>query len=264
MTSFLSAYEVKGKTALITGAGRGIGKGIAWVLAEAGVQCAINARTTRYVEPLVAEMRKAGYKAVSVIGDGTTQEGADAMGKAALKKLGHIDILVNNIGDAVLKPLVALPGKDPKNVMSDADVKYQMDINFMNAVYVSRALGPHLLKQGKGRVINIGSILGDMARADAAVNGAAKAALHQFTKALAVEWAPYGITVNCIAPGYFPDEVTAGKEGVQEYVRLSKKTVPLKRIGELHEVGLLTLYLASEAASYMTGQTIFLDGGMTL
>ena len=264
MSTYLSAYDIKGKTALITGAGRGIGKGIGWVLAEAGVRCAINARTTKHVDPLVAEMRAQGYDAVSVIGDGTTQVGANALGEEALKKLGHIDILVNNIGDAVLKPLVPLPGKDPTNVMSDADVQFQMDINFMNAVYVSRALGPHLLERGNGRVINIGSILADIARKNTAVNAGAKAALHQFTKALAVEWAPYGITVNCIAPGYFPDEVTAGKEGVQEYVEMAKKEVPLRRIGELHEVGLLTLYLASPAANYMTGQVIYLDGGMTL
>lgn len=265
MTVLPQEYDVSGKKVLITGAGRGIGKGIALVLADAGAELAINALTPKYVGPLVAELNAAGHKAVSVLADATDARDAERMIGEAVHKLGHLDVLINNVGDAVLKPLVPRPGKVPTEAMTDEELRYQIDINLMHAVHCSRAVGPHFFERGHGKVINISSIWSRKApRRPMAVNASAKAALNMFTQALALEWAPYQITVNCIAPGLFPDIVTVGKEGMQEFVDRAKAEVPLGRHGQLREVGLLALYLVSDASRFMTGQVLFLDGGQSL
>ncbi len=258
-------YDVTGKKVLITGAGRGIGKGIAWVLADAGAELAINARTTQYVDPLVAEIKASGGKALSVIADATDARDAERMMRETIQRLGHIDVLVNNVGDAVIKPLVARPGKPSSEAITDEEIRYQIDINLMHAVQCSRAVGTHFMERRAGKVINISSVWASKApRFTAAVNASAKAGLNMFTQALALEWAPFHITVNCIAPGLFPDVVTVGKDGMQEFVDRAEREVPLRRHGELREVGLLALYLVSDASRYMTGQTLHLDGGQSL
>lgn len=259
-------FDVTGRAVLITGAGRGIGKGIAQVLAEAGADVAINALTETHVVPLAAELAAAtGRTVVPVIADVTAAAGAGRAVDEALAKLGRIDVLVNALGDSIRTPLVGLPGGEAAGQpIADGDLGFIMDINLTEALLCTRAVGPHMLARGSGKVINISSWTGRQGGGEMVLYTTAKTALAGFTRAQALEWAPHGIQINCIAPGLFPDIVTGGPERVRRSEQRARAEVPLGRTGRLREVGYLALYLASGASDYMTGQTIALDGGLSL
>jgi len=252
----ISEYDLTGKVVFVTGAGRGIGKGIAQVLAEAGADVIINALTSRYVEGLAADIGKAtGRRVVPLVADVTKADEVERAIARIVGEFGALHILVNNLGDAIRKPLVQL---------TDEELRTVLDLNFTATVLCSRAVGPHMLARRSGKVINITSFAAAKGTPNLTIYAAAKAALVGFTRALALEWAPSGIQVNGIGPGLFPDPVTVGEAGYRQRVEDAKLTVPLKREGRLREVGLLALYLASAASDYMTGQTLYLDGGLTL
>ena len=258
-------YDIKGKVVFITGAGRGIGKGIAQVLAEAGADIALNALTPKYVEATAAQIAAdSGRRVVPVIADVTKSEDVKRAVNSILATFGRIDVLVNALGDSIRKPLVTLPGKESPAGVSDDELRFIMDINLTEALLCTRAVGPHMLARGSGKVINIASWTAHQGGRDLVLYTTAKTALAGFTRAQALEWAPYGVHVNTIAPGIFPDVVTSGEERVRQSTERAQQTVPLKRPGRLREVGLLALYLASDASAYMTGQTILLDGGLGL
>ena len=252
----ISEYDLTGKVVFVTGAGRGIGKGIAQVLAEAGADVIINALTSRYVEGLAADIGKAtGRRVVPLVADVTKADEVERAIARIVGEFGALHILVNNLGDAIRKPLVQL---------TDEELRTVLDLNFTATVLCSRAAGPHMLARRSGKVINITSFAAVKAAPSLTIYAAAKAALVGFTRALALEWAPHGVQVNGIGPGFFPDPVTVGDAAYQQRVEDAARTVPLGREGRLREVGLLALYLASAASDYMTGQTIYLDGGLTL
>ena len=262
----IGEYDLSGRVAFVTGAGRGIGKGIAQVLAEAGADVVINSLTDRYVTPLAAEIAKSsGRRVVPLVADVTKSEDVDRAVERVLSQFGALDILVNNLGDSIHKPLVAAPeatGGPPR--MSDEELRFVLDVNLTATLLCTRAVGPHMLARRSGKVINVGSFASERGRAMLTIYAAAKTALVGFTRSLALEWAPYGVQVNGIAPGLFPDPVTVGEAGYAERQQNARKTVPLQREGRLREVGLLALYLAAPASDYMTGQTLYLDGGLTL
>lgn len=259
-------FDITGKIAFVTGAGRGIGKGIAQVLAEAGADVAINALTGNHVPGLATELGEAtGRTVLPIIGDVTKPDGAQHAVDEVLKKFGRIDILVNALGDSLKAPLVGLPGGDSAgDPISDDDLNFIMDINLTEALLCTRAVGPHMLARGSGKVINISSWTGLQGGGEMVLYTTAKTALAGFTRAQALEWAPHGIQVNCIAPGLFPDIVTGGPDRVRQSEERAKREVPLGRTGHLKEVGYLALYLASSASDYMTGQMLMLDGGLSL
>lgn len=259
-------FDVTGKVVLVTGAGRGIGKGIAEVLAEAGADVAINALTAKYVEPLSAGLAAStGRRVVPVLADVTTAAGAQRAVDETIARLGRIDVLVNALGDSIRKPLVALPGSDGAGTqIADADMRFVMDINLTQALVCTRAVGPHMLARRSGKVINVAAWTAHQGGREMVLYTTAKTALAGFTRAQALEWAPFGIQVNCIGPGLFPDVVTSGEERVRQTHERARTVVPLGRPGKLRECGFLALYLASAASDYMTGQTILLDGGMGL
>lgn len=259
-------FDVTGKVVFITGAGRGIGRGIAGVLAEAGADVALNALTPRYVNAAAAEIAAAsGRRVVPVVGDVTQPDTVRRAVDSVLTTFGRIDVLVNALGDSIRKPLVTLPGKqDGAAGVSDDELRFIMDVNLTEALLCTRAVGPHMLARRSGKVINIASWTAHSGGRDMVIYTTAKTALAGFTRAQALEWAPYGVQVNAVAPGLFPDVVTAGEERFQQLTQRAEQTVPLGRAGRLREVGLLALYLASAASDYMTGQTILLDGGLGL
>jgi len=255
-------YDVTGKIVFITGAGRGIGKGIAQVLAEAGADIAINALTGKYVDGLAADLAAAtGRRVIAVTGDMTRADEVQRAIDHVMETFGRIDVLVNALGDSIRKPLVALPDRTP---IAEADLRFIMDINLTEALLCTRAVGPHMLARRSGKVINVSSWTAHQGGRDVVLYTTAKTALAGFTRAQALEWAPYGVQVNCIAPGLFPDVVTMGEDRLRQSNERAKAEVPLGRTGHLREVGLLALYLASSASDYMTGQTILLDGGLGL
>ena len=258
------AFDVTDKVVFITGAGRGIGKGIAQVLAEAGADVAINSLTPRYGEGVAADIAAAsGRKVVPVVADVTNTDDVQRAVDSVMETFGRIDVLINNLGDAIYKPLVALPGAETP-ALTDEELNRVMDVNLTEAILCTRAVGPHMLARRSGKVINISSWTARQGGGDMVVYSIAKTGLAGFTRAQALEWAPYGVHVNSIAPGIFPDPVTVGDDGMQRAKDMAARSVPLTRPGELREVGYLALYLASAASDYMTGQTIFLDGGMSL
>jgi NAD(P)-dependent dehydrogenase (short-subunit alcohol dehydrogenase family) len=172
-------------------------------------------------------------------------------------------MLVNAVSDATRKPLVGLPGQEGEGIgITDDDLRFIMDINLTEALLCTRAVGPAQpplwQDHQRGGVDCPPGTPGEGAVHDS------QTALAGFTRAQALEWAPYGIHVNAIAPGLFPDVVTSGEQGMRRTTERAEATVPLRRPGRLREAGFLALYLASSASDYMTGQTILLDGGLGL
>ena len=255
-------FDVSGKTVIITGAARGIGKGIARVLAHAGARVMVTALTETYLAPLGRGMQEAGYPILTITADATDSDDWQRVTDYALSEWGHIDALVNNLGDAIRKPLVPTPGSDGTPITDD-EYRFVLDVNLTQAFKGCRAVGPHMIERGRGRVINISGFAARRGSPEALVYSTAKAGVARLTQTLALEWAPYGITVNCIAPGIFPDPETADPAQLANSRQNARENVPLGRVGELAEVGYLTLYLMSDASSYMTGETLYIDGGLS-
>ncbi|MBN1665410.1 MAG: SDR family oxidoreductase [Deltaproteobacteria bacterium] len=263
----LKEYDITGKVVFITGAGRGIGKGIAQVLAEAGADVAINALTDKYVVDTARDIAAAsGRRVLPVLADVTNSEGVQQALDQVFKAFGRIDVLVNNLGDAMRAPLVKLPDRKGQTA-SDEQIKKVIDINMTAAILCTRAVGPHMLERRSGKIINTSSYTAGRGGKDVVLYTLAKAAVVGFTRAQALEWAPYNIQINSIAPGFFPEPLNmlnADEETLKRMSAYIAKITPLGRAGQLREVGLLALYLASSASDYMTGQTLYLDGGLSL
>ena len=254
-------FDVEGKTVIVTGAARGIGRGIAEVLVEAGAKVLVTSLTDRYLKPFSDEMAKAGHPIETLTADATTSKEWDRTIKFALSKFGHVDALINNLGDAIMRPIVPLPDHPSRERISDDEYRKVLDVNLTEAFMGCRAVGPHFIERRRGKVINISSSSARRGAPETLVYSTAKAALVRLTQTLALEWAPYGITVNCIAPGSFPDPTTTGYQGYNEAKSDAKKRVPLGSVGNIREVGFLALYMISAASNYMTGETVYIDGG---
>ncbi len=259
-----SAYSLEGRTALVTGAGRGIGTGIATVLAEAGATVIVNALTDSHLGPFVERLaRETGRAVHGITGDCTTAEGAARLAARAADVAPPVDILVNNLGDAVRATFLPLDDAPDAGPVSDAVIAQSLDLNLMGAIYCTRAFGAGMLQRRRGKVINISSLSAFNGSPHLSLYAAAKAGLGGFTRSLALEWARHGVQVNAIAPGLFPDAAALGPERYAAVVEKTRSRIPMGRVGEFREVGLLALYLASSASDYMTGQVLSLDGGMT-
>jgi NAD(P)-dependent dehydrogenase (short-subunit alcohol dehydrogenase family) len=268
-------FDVAGKVVLVTGAGRGIGSGIAEVLAEAGATVALNALSPTFAEPTARAIRdrihdhahdssSSATGGIEVFtGDVTQTQGAEPIVERVLERFGRIDVLVNNLGDALMEPLVALP-ETTTSTLDDERLQRILDLNLMATLRCTRAVGAHFLARRSGKVINISSYTAARGGGRLVIYTAAKAAVVGFTQAQALEWARYNIQVNAIAPGLFPDPRTQGEAGAKTGEQFAARFVPVGRAGHLREVGLLTLYLASAASDYMTGQTLYLDGGASI
>ena len=266
----LREYSLEGKLAIVTGAGRGIGKAISLVFAEAGADIVAVARNVEQIEETVAEVRRLGSRAIAIPADVTKADQVERMVEKTISEFGKIDILVNNAGMIHLKQLVPIPDvklsgwervRDLDTAMSEEEWHRTMNTNLSSVFLCSRAVGPYMIKQRKGKVINISSrnaISGDPYRLH---YNTSKAAVNMFTRCLAVEWAPFNINVNAIGPGAFQTTLSAELFKNEEIREQTLSPIPLKRAGELRELGLLALYLASDASNYMTGQIFYLDGG---
>jgi gluconate 5-dehydrogenase len=259
----LKEFDITGQKVLVVGAGRGIGKGIALAFAEAGADVAIAGLTPTGVNKVAREVRALGRAALPLTGDATKAADMDRVAQQALAEFGRVDTLVNCVGDAIRKPVVKLPGGKLEG-MTEAEWHFILDINLTEAFQGCRALGPHLLERRQGSVINISGWASFRGRPESAAYDAAKAGVMRFTECLAQEWAPYGIRVNAIAPGSFPDPEQMSVEAYQARQETAGKQIPLGRTGRLKEVGYLAVFLASPAAAYVTGQTWAVDGGLSI
>lgn len=259
----LPEFDISGQRILLVGASRGIGKGVARVLAEAGAEVAIASLNLASAEKAAADIRASGGKACAFAADATRAGDMERLATEVLGRWGGIDCLVNCVGDSIGKPVVARPGRTEQG-MSETEWHGIVDINLTQAFAGCRAFGPQFLKQGHGSVINISGIAALRPTAERAAYGAAKAALTAFTTATALEWAPWKVRVNAIAPGLFPDPEQLKPEALKQRQDAAAARVPLGRIGNTREVGLMALYLASNAAAYVTGQTFCIDGGVSV
>lgn len=257
------AHDLSGKVVFVTGAGRGIGRGIAEVAAECGADVALNALTDRYVTDLAARIAgDTGRRVVPVVGDVTSPAGARAAVESAVAELGRIDVLVNNLGDAIAKPLVALPGDDRPG-MTDEEVETVMGLNLGATIACTRAAAGAMLERRSGTIINISSFAALRGGLNTVIYATAKTALTGFTRALALEFAPFGVHVNAVAPGTFPDPVTSGERYEASLARAASNT-PIGRAGDVREIGYAVAFLASAEADYIVGQTLAVDGGVSL
>src|SRR4030042_571265 len=247
-------FSLIDKVAIVTGSGRGIGKAIALGLAEAGSDVVVLARTAADVEKTAEEVRALDRKALAVPTDVRVTDQIYAMVETTLKEFGHIDILVNNAGAAFLAPTLGLSEGG-----WDALIRENLKTPFL----CSKAAAPAMIKQGGGSIINISSTEGVRSAATTAAYAAAKAGGINSTRRLAVEGAQYHIRLNVICPGFIENRglpaALKGNNGLQQ--KLSR--VPLRRMGRQEDIVGGVIYLASDAADYVTGANIIIDGGLT-
>ena len=247
------SLSLEGKIAIITGSGRGLGRAMALAMAEAGADIVVTARTLGEIEATGKEVEARGRRSLVIPCDVTKTPDVEVMVAKVIETFGTIDILVNNAGGGRSKPVLE---------MTDEDWHWGIDLNLTSTFLCSRAVGRHLAERQRGKVINIASGWGYRGRRNSTAYCASKAAVINFTRALAVEWSRYNIQVNCIAPGYFPlREAKDEQEARERAVRISR--IPLGG-GHPEDIGPLAVFLASEGANYLTGQTILLDGGALL
>jgi 3-oxoacyl-[acyl-carrier protein] reductase len=243
-----------GKVAVVTGAGKGIGRAIALKLAQHGASIVINYRSSaKEAEEVIQEIRKNGGKAEMVQGDVSSFEDADKVIKFAVESFGRLDILVNNAG--ITKDTLLLR-------MKEEDFSKVLDVNLKGVFNCTKHASAVMLKQKSGKIINISSVVGLIGNAGQSNYAAAKAGILGFTKSVAKELGTRGITVNAIAPGFITTDMT---EVLADKVKEKLiENVPLKRLGSPEDVANLAAFLASDNASYITGQVINVDGGMVM
>lgn len=249
-------FNIKGQTAIVTGASSGLGVTFAETLAELGVNLIIAARRyEKLVEVADRISKKFNAEVLPIKTDVSREEEVINMVKAAVENFGSLEILVNNAGVASLSPSIDIAFEEWKKVL---------DINLTGVFLCARTAAREMMKRKYGKIINIASIYGAVGDVfPTAPYYASKGAVINLTRALAVEWAPYNINVNAIAPGFFPSEMTQlvfQDEKITNYI-LSR--TPLRRIGDPLDLKAALVYLASPASNYVTGQTIFVDGGWT-
>ena len=259
----LKEFDLTGKRALCIGAGRGIGKGVALVLAEAGAHVAVASATLENAQKVADGVNALGRDTLAFAVDATDEQSMTALAVVAGQEFGDLDIIVNCVGDSIRKPVVPLPD-GPEGEMPFADWQHVVDLNLTHAYHGARAFGPGLIARRGGTMINISSYVQSRGRLASAAYNAGKAALNQLTRDLAIEWAPYRVRVNAIGPGVFPDPDQRTPEQLENDRAELRARVPLGREGYLRDVGLLAVYLASDAAGYVTGQVYVVDGGLGL
>jgi NAD(P)-dependent dehydrogenase (short-subunit alcohol dehydrogenase family) len=267
----LKEFNLTGKVAVVIGGGRGIGKDIALALAEAGSDVIPAARTMEQIEQTASEIRSLGRNAIAVCADATKSVDVEKVVTTAISKLGKIDILVNSAGVGLRKPIIPLPNYKPTLVENQKDFfsptseeewRLMIETNLTSIFLATRAAGRYMIEQRKGKIINISSMTGAKGFAYEVIYCTTKAAVIMYTRSLALEWARYNINVNAIAPGYVVTEMMGIFLKDDDFREKLMRAIPLRRFCQPREVGLLAVYLASEASDYLTGQTIYLDGGI--
>lgn len=263
----ISSFRLEGRIALVTGGGRGLGFAIAQALAQAGARVAVAEIDPALCDAAERKLRDAGHEALGVRTDVTSRVSVDEAVSTVAKAWGSIDVLVNNVGTGYRKQdNWATPASIPFELVSEQNWRLVQDVNLTSVFHCCQAVSGPMLAKGKGAIVNVASIsgmVGNIKRHNASYC-AAKAGVIMLTKQVASSWAPHGIRVNAIAPGYMRTEMGALAIDDPNVKELLPTMTPMARAGEPRELGGAAVFLASDASSFMTGQTLVIDGGYTL
>ncbi|CAN7185306.1 SDR family oxidoreductase [Mesorhizobium sp. LjNodule214] len=253
--SVYDRFSLDGRVALITGGGRGLGFEIALAFAEAGAHVVVTGRTAATLDAAVAAITQGGGSAQAAIFDMADLEAGRAVIADIHKACGRLDILVNNVGARDRRPLAAF---------SDDAVLDLIKTDLLSAISLSREVAEIMKAQGHGRLIAVTSIVGEMARPGDAIYPAAKQGLTGLMRSMAVEYGAHGVTSNAIAPGMFATETNAAMAENPDMVAFARQRVPLQRWGRPREITGAALFLASDAASFVNGHVLTVDGGRSV
>jgi gluconate 5-dehydrogenase len=248
-------FDLTGQTALVTGTSRGLGQHFARALARAGADIVMTSRTRASLAPFQAEIEKLGRRVATVELDVRDEASIHQAVEGAIHAFGKLDIVVNNAGCNVRKPALDVTWEEWNLIL---------ETNLRGTFFVAQAAARHMIERGYGRIVNIGSVTSVFGYAGLAPYGASRGGVRQLTMSLADDWSKHGVTVNCLAPGWFETEQNKVMYQDPEWVEYLIERIPVKRPGAPHDLDGAIVFLASEASRYVTGQTLLVDGGISV
>ncbi len=251
----MNLFDLSGKIALVTGASRGLGRHFALALARAGADVAITSRTLASLDDTVREILATGRRVLPVALDVRTHASIQSAVASVHAHFGQIDILINNAGCNIRKPALDVAWEDWNTIL---------DTNLRGPFFVAQAVARRMIAAGRGRIINIGSVTSIAGYAGLGPYGASRGGIKQLTMSLAADWGPKGVTVNCLAPGWFKTSQNAVMYEDAEWVRYLSDKIPLRRPGAVEDLTGSLLFLSSDASAYVTGQILLVDGGISV
>jgi NAD(P)-dependent dehydrogenase (short-subunit alcohol dehydrogenase family) len=247
-------FDLTGRVAIVTGTSRGLGQTFARALARAGADLVLTSRHANTLADFEKEIQKLGRRTLSLALDVRDYDSIQRMASGAEKEFGRIDVLVNNAGCNVRKPALDVTWDDWNLIL---------DTNLRGSFFVAQAVARGMVERRYGRIINIGSVTSVAGYAGLAPYGASRGGIRQLTMSLADDWGPYGITVNCLAPGWFRTDQNKTLYESREWVEYLSDRIPVKRPGKPEDLESAVVFLAAESSRYVTGQTLLVDGGIS-